>query len=82
MKKYTIIVSRYQSVAVDVLADNIEIAEMIAEREVGEGGFFSDWDDVIEVVDSYDADEQDDEILPNFTQCEDDLEEFKQRNFL
>ena len=73
MKKYFVIVSRYQSVGLTIEADSIEMAEFIAEREVGDGGFFYDSDDEIEIVDSYE-----DEAAPfaNITQEDSDLVEF------
>jgi hypothetical protein len=74
MKKFTVFVSRYQSVAVVVEADNIELAEFIAEREI-DGGFFYDYDDEHEVIDSYEADDQDEEA--SFIQDDNDLIEFK-----
>ena len=77
MKKYTVIVSRYQSVAVVVEADSLELAEFIAEREV-DGGFFYDYDDMHEVVDSYELDDQDEPA--NIIQEDDDLTEFELHN--
>ena len=77
MKKYTIIVSRYQSTAVTIEADSIEMAEFIAEQDV-DGGYFYDYDDMHEVIDSYEAEDQDDEA--SFVQTDNDVARFKLRN--
>jgi hypothetical protein len=59
MKKYTIIVSRYQSVALTIEASSLEKAEELAIEVTDGGGFFYDHDDIIEAVDSWEETDED-----------------------
>lgn len=54
MKKYCVTISRYNSVAVEVLADSIEEAEELA-METSLDGMFDDSYDLYEIADSYEV---------------------------
>lgn len=62
MKKYTIIVSRYNSVSITIEADSLKAAEDIALDAVEGGGFFYDYDDQVEIADSYEETCKDAEV--------------------
>lgn len=58
MNKYRIVVSRYQSVSLIVEAEDIDKAEWIAHQTAESDGFFSDNNDIIEVIDALDEDQE------------------------
>lgn len=57
MKKYNVVVSRYQSVSLVVEAEDLDKAEWIAHQATEADGLFNDGDDIIEVIDSWDEDD-------------------------
>ena len=54
MNKYRVVVSRFHSVSLIVEAEDLDKAEWIAHQTAESDGFFSDENDIIEVIDSWD----------------------------